>query len=90
MKDQHDVELIVRTSHSNNMGILIELPGVILATFIPILENFQRMQRLSQFPLRQWIVANGDGNQNDDSTATVSLLRYMPGIATSIFLLSRY
>lgn len=35
---QHDAELMISRSPSIQIGILIEIPGVILATFIPILE----------------------------------------------------
>ncbi|ESZ93857.1 hypothetical protein SBOR_5754 [Sclerotinia borealis F-4128] len=42
-------------------GILVELPGVILSTFTPILENLQDMQRLNRFPFRQWILPDRRG-----------------------------
>jgi hypothetical protein len=50
---QRDVELMISKSPGNQVDILIEVPGVILATFIPILENLQDMQRLSRLPFRQ-------------------------------------
>lgn len=64
---QRDVELIISKSPGNQVGILIEVPGVILATFIPILENLQDMQRLSQLPFRQWIVPDRLGYQDEDT-----------------------
>jgi hypothetical protein len=36
-KTQQDMELMAQRSHRDNVGILIELPGVIIATFIPTL-----------------------------------------------------
>jgi hypothetical protein len=37
-------------------SILVEFPGVLLPTFIPILKNLQQMQRESRLPFQQWIV----------------------------------
>jgi hypothetical protein len=37
-------------------SILVEFPGVLLPTFIPILKNLQQMQRESWLPFQQWIV----------------------------------
>jgi hypothetical protein len=55
-REQADLELLIRLSCQNTWGVLIELPGVVLATFIPILENLQDMQRSSRLPYRQWIL----------------------------------
>lgn len=55
-KSQHDLEMLSRLSYQHTHGVLIEFPGVILATFVPILENIQNMQRLSRLPFRQWIL----------------------------------
>ena len=55
-QDQLNLELMIRLSCQNTLGILIELPGVVLATFIPILENLQSMQRSSRLPFGQWIL----------------------------------
>ena len=54
--NQHDVERMVTLSSQNKQGLLIDLPGVVLATFVPILENIQNMQRLSRLPFRRWIL----------------------------------
>lgn len=89
-KDQHDMELMVRKSHGDNMGFLIELSGIILATFIPILENVQRIQRLSRLPFDNGLSRIGLDIKTTIQLRLIYLLRYMPGIATSIFLLSRY
>ena len=55
-QNQSDLEKLIRLSSSKTRGILIEFPGVLLATFIPILESIQNMQRLSRLPFRQWIL----------------------------------
>ena len=54
----------------NVRGVLLEFPGVILATFVPILENLQNMQRLSRLPFRQWVLPDritvfGKGSELD-------------------------
>jgi hypothetical protein len=53
---QRDLELLTRLSCQNVSGILLELPGVVLATFVPILENLQDMQRASRLSFSQWIL----------------------------------
>ena len=55
-RSQDDFEAMTRLSYQKTHGLLIEFPGVLLATFVPILENIQKMQRLSQLPFRQWIL----------------------------------
>jgi hypothetical protein len=55
-RNQVDMELMIQLSCQNVRGALIEFPGVVLATFVPILENLQNMQRLSRLPFRQWIL----------------------------------
>ncbi|KNG48654.1 nf-x1 finger and helicase domain protein [Stemphylium lycopersici] len=37
-------------------GIILEFPKLMPATFVPILENLQGMQRLGHLPFSQWIV----------------------------------
>jgi hypothetical protein len=54
--NQIDIELMIQLSCQNMRGVLIEFPGVLLATFVPILENLQNMQQLSRLPFRQWIL----------------------------------
>jgi hypothetical protein len=54
--NQADLELLTQLSYQGIPGALIEFPGVVLATFIPILENLQNMQRFSRLPFRQWIL----------------------------------
>ena len=60
-----DLDLMTRLSCRKQRGILLEFPGVLLTTFIPILENLQSMQRSSRLPFRQWILP-GQGTNNFD------------------------
>jgi hypothetical protein len=55
-RHQPDLELLTRLSCQNTHGILLELPGVVLATFVPILETLQGMQRASRLSFVQWIL----------------------------------
>lgn len=43
-------------------GVLVELPGLIPATFSPVLENLQRMTRLGELPFQEWIIPKLDGS----------------------------
>ena len=54
--NQNNMESLLQLSCQNIRGVLIEFPGVLLATFTPILENLQNMQQLSRLPFRQWIL----------------------------------
>ena len=69
-RKQSDLEKLIRLSSSKTHGILIEFPGVLLATFVPILESIQNMQRLSRLPFRQWILPDRVGAYNEGVEAT--------------------
>jgi hypothetical protein len=43
-------------------GFLVEFPNIVPATFMPVLENLQRMQRDSQLPFANWILEQGINN----------------------------
>lgn len=53
---ESDLEKLMGLNGHGRFGLLVEFPDVLLATFVPILENLQNMQRLSRLPFRQWIV----------------------------------
>jgi hypothetical protein len=55
-RNQSDLENLIRLSYRGARGALIEFPGILLATFLPILENLQSMHRLGRMPFRQWIL----------------------------------
>ena len=60
-----DLEVMTRLSCQKQRGLLVEFPGVLLATFVPILENLQSMQKLSRLPFRQWILPGQGTDQFD-------------------------
>lgn len=70
-KFKEDLSSMIRLSLQNTRGLLVELPAVILATFMPILENLQGMQRLSRLPFRQWILP--DRNTINNSQACLDV-----------------
>ncbi|TVY90442.1 NFX1-type zinc finger-containing protein [Lachnellula willkommii] len=55
-RSQMDFELMTQLRCELTKGLLVELPGVIPGTFIPVLENLQNMQRQSRLPFRDWIL----------------------------------
>jgi hypothetical protein len=50
-RNQGDLELLIQLSCQSTRGVLIEFPGILLATFLPILENLQNMHRFGRLPL---------------------------------------
>lgn len=53
---QRNVESLARLNIQRTPCMLIELPGILLATFQPILRNIQEMQRLGRLPFHRWIL----------------------------------
>ncbi|KFX96758.1 hypothetical protein O988_05185 [Pseudogymnoascus sp. VKM F-3808] len=53
---QGDLELLIQLSCQSTQGALIEFPGILPATFLPILENLQNLHRFGSLPFRQWIL----------------------------------
>ena len=66
-RNQSDLEKLIQLSCSNTRGILVEFPGALPATFVPILESIQDMQRLSRLPFRQWILPDRVATSDDRS-----------------------
>ena len=64
-RSQQDLEQLMHLSCQKSKGLLVEFPNVLLATFIPILENLQGMQRAGRLPFQGWILPNttGEGEQ---------------------------
>lgn len=86
-RDQSDLEKMIRLSCSNTRGILVEFPGTLPATFVPILESIQNMQRLSRLPFRQWILPEHVGPHVAGSKAfdvPPPLYTRSPGFAFSL------
>lgn len=64
-RNQQDLERLVHLSCQKSRGLLVEFPSVLLATFVPILENLQSMQRAGRLPFQSWMLPNtiGEGEQ---------------------------
>lgn len=62
--NQRDLETLVRLGDQGGNAIMIELPNVLLATFVPVLESLQSMQKLSRLPFRQWILPDRSRSRN--------------------------
>jgi hypothetical protein len=65
-QNKSSLELLMRASTRPSHGAILEYPKLMPATFVPILENLQSMQRLGRFPFSQWIVP---GRHNGPSRA---------------------
>ncbi|KAK3947200.1 hypothetical protein QBC32DRAFT_355035 [Pseudoneurospora amorphoporcata] len=48
--------LLIRLHTSKQSGILVDLPGVIPETFVPVLTNLQRIMSEGELPFSQWIL----------------------------------
>ncbi|EFR02412.1 NFX1-type zinc finger-containing protein 1 [Nannizzia gypsea CBS 118893] len=53
---QAEYALLTELSCRGTNGVLVEFPGVLLATFMPILKSLQAMQTSSYLPFSQWIL----------------------------------
>ena len=69
-RKQSDLEKLVELSCSRTKGILVEFPGTIPGTFVPILESIQSMQHLSRLPFRQWILPDRIAISDDELAAS--------------------
>lgn len=66
---QQNVALLNRMYVEKQEGLLIELPGLMPETFVPVLENLQQMMRDGDLAFRRWILPTSD--HNGGSTLTV-------------------
>ncbi|EZG03317.1 hypothetical protein H106_06803 [Trichophyton rubrum CBS 735.88] len=55
-RNRAEFALLTELSSKSTNGVLVEFPGVILATFMPILNNLQAMQSSGYIPFSQWIL----------------------------------
>lgn len=55
-QEQPAVAALLDLSRHRVRGTLLEIPHVLPATFVPVLEGLQNMQRLSRLPFREWIL----------------------------------
>ncbi|OAR02185.1 hypothetical protein LLEC1_04893 [Akanthomyces lecanii] len=84
--DQDNIETLLGLSSSRAQGVLVEFPGAIPATFVPILENLQNMQRLGSMPFQSWILPDRVEQGRGDAAANIPPPRYArrPGFAFSL------
>jgi hypothetical protein len=54
--DQSNVRSLADLDCSKAKGFLLEYPNVLPGTFVPVLENLQRMQKDCRLPFREWIL----------------------------------
>lgn len=57
--DRNQLKQLIRLFHGRKTSPknwIVEFPGVLLGTFMPILENLQHMQKFGQLPFEEWIV----------------------------------
>ena len=55
-----DIGNALRMYTEKSEGALVELPGLLPATFSPVLENLQRMVTLGELPFQEWIIPKLD------------------------------
>ncbi|MCJ1464386.1 hypothetical protein MMC07_002999 [Pseudocyphellaria aurata] len=59
--DESQWESLVKMSFPrDSRNFIVEFPTVLLATFVPVLENLQQMQKISRLPFETWIVPKFD------------------------------
>jgi len=56
----HDLMALAASFQGPN-GLLVEFPGVILANFVPVLENLQKLLFYRRSALRKWFLEPGSG-----------------------------
>ncbi|KAK7994415.1 hypothetical protein PG991_016003 [Apiospora marii] len=64
MHNPTEVGHALRMYAEKSKGVLVELPGLIPATFSPVLENLQRMTRLGDLPFQEWIIPRLEESPN--------------------------
>jgi hypothetical protein len=79
------VEALLDLSRRRIHGVLLEFPNILPATFVPVLDNLQRMQRLSRLPFRDWIVPDRiDGSLDTKLDVPPPLYARHPGFTFSL------
>ena len=87
--DQTQVALAVSLSCRNTRGLLLEFPGIIPATFVPILENLKEIQKYSRLPFKDCILPDQiENTQNRKGGNTLDVLAPLytrrPGFAFNL------
>ncbi|KAH6847784.1 hypothetical protein B0I37DRAFT_151316 [Chaetomium sp. MPI-CAGE-AT-0009] len=65
---QQNLSMLHRMYIEKQEGLLIELPGLIPETFVPILENLQRMMRDGDLAFRRWILPSTEHADGEPPT----------------------
>lgn len=55
-QDRSTFQILMQANSYGANGVLIEYPNIMPATFVPILESLQAMQRLNRLPFQRYIV----------------------------------
>ena len=82
-QDPGQVEFLMKlNTRTSPNDYLIEFPRVLLATFLPVLENLQRMHKYSRLPFDNWILPNWEGDAREvDTRVPPPLYARVPGFA---------
>ena len=72
---EHMRQLILQslTQKKSQTNLIIEFPGVLLATFVPVLENIQQMQKESRLPFHEWIIPSLSGSSAANAEARLDV-----------------
>ncbi|KAL2163207.1 hypothetical protein VTH06DRAFT_5263 [Thermothelomyces fergusii] len=65
-----NLAMVNRMCVEKEEGLLVEIPGLIPDTFVPILENLQRMMKDGDLVFRRWILPS-TGNEDDQRPTRV-------------------
>ncbi|MCJ1246494.1 hypothetical protein MMC30_003702 [Trapelia coarctata] len=73
-RGQRQLDSLIELSlHQNAQIVLVEFPGVLPATFVPILESLQQMQKASRLPFGNWILPDSAAGPNANARAPAPL-----------------
>lgn len=75
--NENDLNIAVRLNCRNRREILTEIPGILPATFLPVLESLQDSYRLCRLPLRQWIIPDRlESHTNNSASLDIPATTY--------------
>ncbi|KAK3984517.1 hypothetical protein QBC44DRAFT_336811 [Cladorrhinum sp. PSN332] len=67
---RENVHLLNRLFVEKRHGILVDFPGLIPDTFLPVLRNLQRMMNDGHFAFQRWIVPKVSSSRHDQESGT--------------------
>jgi len=65
--NENDLNTAFRLNCRNSSGILTEIPGILPATLLLVLESLRDLYRLCRLPFRQWIIPDRLESHIDNS-----------------------